>query len=981
MYLKSIKANGFKSFADKTDILLDDNITCVVGPNGSGKSNIVDAIRWVLGEQSIKNLRGSNGMSDIIFSGSKSRNAANRAEVSLTFDNKDHYLKSELEEIEVKRVLYRSGESEYFINGAKVRLQDITDLFLDTGSGIDSFNIISQGSIESVVNSKPLERRVIFEEAAGVLKYKKRKEKSLKKLEKTKENIEKVDLIIKELQVNLDPLREQSENAQKYLNLKEELKNIEIATITEEITNLNTEYQKIKEEIATINEELLEENTLSSQEASHLETLKLKNIRLEEEISKTNQSLLEITSQFVNLQNEKVMYTERKKFSGNMSDVEQNLIHLKEEILELNKAIHRLEEDCQKETTLLESSKRQLEENNEKESLLKVKRNSLQQKMQEYTYQLYSLESKRDVLETSLLNDSKMPNAVRNVLNNVRLKGVYNTIGKLIEIPKLYGTAIEVALGASAQFVVVENERVAKECITFLKENKLGRATFFPLNIIKEKTIFESVLKDIKGLEGFIGVAADLISFDSKFAPIIKNQLGNVLVVKDIDTLNILGKKLEYKYRIVSLDGEIMHTGGSLTGGTFKNDTSFLKDKMELENIKKEIDKTITSKKNAEVELKKMEEELNQLKTTEEQLNRERIVQQESLNEKRVNLEAKQSKEMELQKELDGSKTLKNGELDKKLLSLMEETTKVENEKNGLVNHLEELKNDKENLGIEIDTLEKEYREKNSHYNKLQTELKNKEVAIGKMDIRLDTLLLNLSESYNLTYEQAKLSYVLELDATIAKNKVASLKEEIARLGEVNVFSIEEYERVHTRYDFLTHQKEDLESASENLLNIINEMDTIMVERFSKTFALINEEFKKVFKKLFKGGEGLLKLTEPENILETGIEIIAEPPGKKLNSIGLLSGGEKTLTAISLLFAVLNVKTVPFCVLDEVEAALDEANVDAFGKYLQEYKDNSQFILITYKKRTMEYADNLYGITMQESGVSKIVSVKLENVS
>ncbi len=981
MYLKSIKANGFKSFADKTEILLDNNITCIVGPNGSGKSNIVDAIRWVLGEQSIKSLRGSNGMSDIIFSGSKSRNSASRAEVSLTFDNTDHYLKSDLTDIEVKRVLYRSGESEYFINGAKMRLQDITDLFLDTGASVDAFNIISQGSIENIINSKPMDRRVIFEEAACVLKYKKRKEKSLKKLEKTKENIEKVNLIISELQNNLSPLKQQSENAQKYLNLKEELKNIEIATMTEEITHLNEEYQKLKEEIALLNEQLLNENTSSNNDASSIETLKLKSIRLEEEISKTNQILLEITSHFVNLQNEKVMYTERKKFDGKMSDIEKNMIQLKEEILELDKSINLLENESQTLEETLEKTRRKLEENNEKESLLKVKKSSLSQKIQEYTRTLFSLESKKDVLENSILNDAKMPNAVKNILNNVRLKGVYNTIGKLIEVPDTYVKAIEIALGSSTNFIVVENELVAKDCISFLKENKLGRATFFPLNIIKEKTIFENTLKEVDKVDGFVGVASDLISFDEKFANIIKNQLGNVLVVRDINTLNTIGKKLEYKYRIVSLDGEIMHTGGSLTGGTFKNDTSILKDKLELENTKKEIEKIKKEKEKLEIELKKEEEELESLNIEEEELNRKMIMEEEALKEKRNSKEAKISKKFELQKELDGSSTMKNGGLDEKLVSLMEELTKVENKKNNTENNLNELKEEKEALTSEIDILEKKYREKNTHYNKLQNELKIKEVAIGKMDIRLDNLLLALNEEYNLTYEQAKLSYVLDLDATIAKNKVASLKEEIARLGEVNVFAIEEYERVSTRYNFLTTQKEDLENASENLMNIIHEMDTIMIERFSKTFNLINEEFKKVFKKLFKGGVGLLKLTDPENILETGVDIIAEPPGKKLNSIGLLSGGEKTLTAISLLFAVLNVKTIPFCVLDEVEAALDEANVDAFGKYLQEYKENSQFILITHKKRTMEYADNLYGITMQESGVSKIVSVKLENVS
>lgn len=980
MYLKSIKANGFKSFADKTNIMLDNNITCVVGPNGSGKSNIVDAIRWVLGEQSVKSLRGSSAMSDIIFAGSKSRGGASRAEVSLTFDNSDRYLNSDASEVEVKRVLYRSGESEYFINGARVRLKDITDLFLDTGAGNDSFNIISQGSIESVVNSKPIDRRVIFEEAAGVLKYKKRKEESLRKLEKTKENIEKVNLIIEELKVNLEPLKEQSENAKKYLELKEELKNIEIATITEEITTINETYTKLKSEIEELNALILDSDASSSDDASNIEALKLKNIRLEETISETNQKLLEATSRFVNLQNEKMMYTERKKYAGNTSDVENNIVRLKEEILELDKVIQLLENEMSHQTEDLKKQEHDLRETNEEGSFLKIKRNSMQNKYQESVRELYSLTSKKEILENSIENDAKMPIAVKNILNNVRLKGVYNTIGKLIEIPDAYVSAIDVALGASTNFIVVENEGTAKDCIAFLKENKLGRATFFPLNIIKEKNLPQNAIENAKKIEGFVGVASDLIKYDSKFEAIIKNQLGNVLVVQNIDSLNALGKLLEYKYRIVSLDGEILHAGGSLTGGTLKNDNSVLKDKMNLEATKKEIVLKEEENEKNKKELENFESQLKDLNNKEENLTRSIITLRESIQEKSNFLEAKKQKQMELSKELEGSNALKNGHVDEKLLALLDELNESESAKNIMENNLKKLKEEKNNLVSEIDEMEKKYREKNSTYNKLQNDLKTKEVTIGKLDIKLDNLLLTLNENYNLTYENAKMSYILEMEESVAKTKVASLKSEISCLGEVNVFAIEEYDRVSTRYEFLHHQKEDLENASTNLLSIIEEMDTIMVERFSKTFKLISDEFTTVFKKLFKGGNGMLTLTDPENILETGIEIVAEPPGKKLNSIGLLSGGEKTLTAISLLFAVLNVKTVPFCVLDEVEAALDEANVDAFGKYLQEYKKNSQFILITHKKRTMEYADTLYGITMQESGVSKIVSVKLENV-
>ncbi len=979
MYLKSIKANGFKSFADKTTISLDNGITCIVGPNGSGKSNIVDAIRWVLGEQSFKSLRGASNMSDIIFAGSKTRPLASRAEVTLTFDNTDHYLKSDLEEVEIKRVLYRSGESEYFINDASIRLKDITDLFLDTGVGIDSFNIITQGNIESIINSKPIERRVIFEEAAEILKYKKRKDESLKKLTKTQENIDKVNLIISEIETTLEPLRIQSTEAQKYLELKSELENIEIATITAEITEINETYKNLQMDIDKLNKEIIKSNTTNSKTTSDLETLKLKNIKLDDEISKQNSRLLEITEQFLKLQNEKELYKERQKMSGNSEEVSNSIVTLKSDILELDKSIQVLESEITSLNTQITKTTNELSNVNEEESILKIKYNSQNKEYNKNIQELFVLQNKKEALESVIESDAKIPSAVKNVLNNPRLKGVYNTIGKLLDVDDTYSTAISISLGASSNFVVVENESSAKECINFLKENKLGRATFFPLNIIKEKYIPKDILERLTKINGFIGIASDLVSYDPKFANIIKNQLGNIIVVKDLDTLNRLGRILEYKYRIVSLDGEILHTGGSITGGTINNNSNIIKDKVELEKTKNNIKLLENQNNSLQEEINKFLKDLDILKNQEEELNRKIITLNATLTEKTNILNTKLESEQELQKSLESAITIKTGSVDQKLLALMEEVTSLKTNKDILENTLTNLKNEKEELTIKIDTLDKEYHTKNTEYNKLQTALKNKEVELGKLDIRLDNLLLNLNETYNLTYEKAKLSYVLDIDKKIAINKVTNLKQEINNLGNVNVYAIEEYDRVKTRYDFLTNQKIDLENATTNLLSVIKEMDEIMITKFQTTFEKVKDEFSKVFQILFKGGTGLLKLTDPDNILETGIEIIAEPPGKKLNSIALLSGGEKTLTAIALLFAILNVKTVPFCILDEVEASLDEANVDTFGNYLQNCKKNSQFILITHKKRTMEYADSLYGITMQESGVSKIVSVKLES--
>lgn len=980
MYLKSIRLDGFKSFADKTSIILENNITAIVGPNGSGKSNIVDAIRWVLGEQSVKNLRGSGGMSDVIFNGSASRNSASNASVALTFDNTDHYLNSDFAELEIKRVLYKNGECDYYINNSKVRLKDITDLFLDSGAGNDSFNIISQGAIEAIIDSKPVERRSIFEEAARVLKYKKRKEESLKKLEKTKDNILKVDLVIEELEKTIEPLKEQSMTAKRYLGFKEELKNIEVALMVLDITSLNENYQTLKKEVEALNSQITEVDTASNKRISKLEGLKLKSVKLDEEITKTNASLLEITNQFMSLQNERQMYTERKKFRGDTKTIDNNIIALKEELLELDKSIKILDNEIVTTRKEVSSWETKFKQTSEEEVSLKIKRNTLNNKIYLAEREIMELKNKLEILENNITSDLKLPEAVKSILNNPRLKGVHNTIGKILEIDNAYLTAMDTVLAGAVNFLVVDDEEVARECINYLKENKLGRATFFPLNIIKPRYIEPDVLERVKVVHGFVGVASDLVSYEEKYASIIKNQLGNVIVVDNMEAMNLIGRILDHKYRIVTLDGEIMYAGGSLTGGTLKNSYGTLKDKKDLEIVKTTLEEKTRILTENKATLNKLTDDLTIVQKNNEDYNRHLIMVQELLNEKLDSLNNKSQKRSSLNKELEGSMALKNNDVDEKLMQLLEEINEVETKKNITTNNLEYLKDEKFELMKEINELDKLNQEKNSTFNKLQNDLRGKEVSLGKMDIKLDNLLLSLNENYNLTYEKAKLEYTLDIDVDTARLKVSSLKNDIEALGEVNTYAIEEYDRVKTRYDFLNSQKDDLELASCNLLTIINEMDEIMTQKFKETFTSISEEFEIVFSKLFKGGRGILKLTDEDNLLETGIEIIAEPPGKKLKSIGFLSGGEKTLTAIALLFAILNVKTVPFCILDEVEAALDEANVDAFGKYLQSKKENSQFILITHKKRTMEYADTLYGITMQESGVSKVVSVKLANV-
>ena len=979
MKLKSIRALGFKSFADKMEMEFKTPITAIVGPNGSGKSNIVDAIRWVLGEQSVKSLRGGGTMSDVIFAGSETRAPFKRAEVSLTFDNTSMFLNTSLTEVEVKRVLYYTGENEYYINNTKVRLKDITNLFLDSGLGMDSFNIISQGNIEAIVNAKPVERRYILESAAGVLKYRTRKNESLRKLEKTRDNLEKVELVIEELKTQVIPLKEQSEVAKKYLEYKSDLENKEIALTTYDITNLNKRYEEIDKIKASLNEKKEKSELKNTKEITLVEQLKTRMIHVEDDINKYSNDLILVNEELAKLNGEKMMLQERQSYEVSHEKVNNEYLKLQEEKLNVLKRKETLENEL---TTLtstlnnLENKKRDIEE---KISIFNVKFNRHKNEMERLNRDIYSLQNKKDILENNILEDASVPYAVKNVLSHPRLKGIHNTIGKLLNTKDIYLNAIDVTMGASSNFIVVDNESCAKEAIKYLKEQGLGRATFFPLNVIKGKEIPKSVIDSLKNETGFIDIASHLVEFEPTYKDIIENQLGNVLVAKDIDAMNRIGKSTGYRYRVVTLDGEIMHTGGSLTGGSLKKQTSTLKLKSDLATTEKDLElvkenMTILQKKN--IDFLKEQEDNN---TINESITREIISLSEKISQKKILVNDIKKEEENISIRLDGAQSIITNDTEKQMLSLLNSIKDKEIIKENLNNKLSELKSTRSDISSEINALDKEISEKNSEYHKILNEIHEYELETSKMDTKMDYLLNLLNETYHMTYEHAKREYTLDIASDIARESVSSLRKAMNRLGDVNIGSIKEYERVNERYTFLTSQKNDLDTSIADLLEIIKEMDEIMISRLTEAYEKISDEFERIFKKMFKGGSGKIKLTDPDNILETGIDIIAEPPGKKLNHIALLSGGEKTLTAISLLFAILNVYPVPFCVLDEVEAALDEANVDTFGKYLQEQEDKSEFILITHKKRTMEYAKTLYGITMQEQGVSKIVKVKLED--
>ena len=979
MYLKEIQASGFKSFADKLDINLDENITCIVGPNGSGKSNVVDAIRWVLGEQSIKSLRGSDSMSDVIFSGSKSRNSLNVASVTLIFDNSDNYLKVPYSEVSIRRRVYRTGENEYFLNGEKCRLKDILDLMVDTGIGKESLNIISQGEVQKILSNSPYDRRVVFEEAAGVLKYKKRKEEAIRKLDRTHQNLERVNDIIGELEVQLEPLKEQSKKATEYLENKNALEKIEVALTAYEIERINTEYQNAKNKIEELNNEILTLTSSYSGQDAKIDLEKLNVMTLENKIQGLNQKLLELTREEEKLNGEKKMLKERSKYDATDIKVHENISLLKENELKTKNDISTLEKE-------INISKEELEEINNELKNIEVEINLLKEKIESNLNDInqkkkenYDLDNKISVLENFIENGGNLPQGIKSILNNPKLKGIHDVIGSLVDVDYKFSKALEVALGVSRNFLVVDSELSAKEAINYLKDNKLGRVTFFPLNVIKSKSVDSETLSILEKEEGYISTMSSMTTFDKTYKNIIENQLGNVLLVTDIDAANRISKKINNRYKIVTIDGEIIHVGGSITGGNLGATRSIITDKQELEklNLKKKANNELLV--SLEEKSKELENTFNKEIANKEKLQGDYIVKNEIINSKITTLNTLKEGLDTILSELSSLSHVVDSSLSKEEENIMNKYYDVQSKKKEIELEINKETKQKDKLKAAIEEIEAKNKLSNSALNKKQNELKELEINVSKMDVKLDYYLNTLSNDYEITFEKARSNYPLEIDPDEARKKVDTYKTNIKRIGMVSLESIEEYERVSDRYTFLDNQRNDLLNAKETLLEIIDEMDDVMKTEFASTFKKIQVEFENVFRELFSGGKASLKLTDPDNILETGVEIIASPPGKKLTTISLLSGGEKTLTAISLLFAILNVRPIPFCVFDEVEAALDEANVDNFGKYLETYKKKTQFLLITHKKKTMEYANCLYGITMQESGVSKLVSVKLEN--
>lgn len=979
MYLKEIVASGFKSFADKLDIKLDGKTTCIVGPNGSGKSNVVDAVRWVLGEQSVKSLRGDGSMSDVIFSGSKSRNPLNVASVELIFDNNDHYLNVPYTDISIKRRVYRSGENEYYLNNEKCRLKDITNLLMDSGMARESFNIISQGEVERILSNSANDRRIIFEEASGILKYKRRKEEAYKKLDKTHNNLDRVNDIIQELENQIGPLKEQSEKAKEYLENKKGLDNYEVALLAYDIENLNASLEQARRKKEKLEKEIV---ALASENSKNDAAVIANNNqleKLEKEKNELNRQLLEVTEEVEKINGEKKLLKERSKVSKEENEINDEIRLVLDNKAKLEREIVVLQEEMESSKLSLEKVREKVSNNNEQIKQIKVKKQMLEADFSTHDQEIISLEHKYNSLKSEIEQGGDMPNSVRKILNTSNLVGIHNTIGNLLSIDDKYTKALDTAISTNKNFIITSDEDAAKKAINYLKDNHYGRATFFPLTVIKERYVDNETLNILKNSHEFLGILSDLVVYNKKYENIIKNQLGIVVVAEDIDSATRLSHMIKARYKIVTLDGDVVNVGGSLVGGSSYTARSIISMKQDLKHIDER--KKLYQQELEEIskELEDLNKELNKEEEESFALAKEEINFREILEKKRGDFREKENNLISLNKDWESLDAMKNNSLsvkEEEIIKLYHEKSALKEQIQVKINLVDKSISDLKEIIEKDQALEKV---KNAKLRNMEKEVKEWEIEINRNDVKMDTMLDTLTNEYELTFEKAKNDFKLDIEPDEARNKVNNYKANIKRIGMVNINAIEEYERVNTRYVFLTNQREDLLKAEDTLLEIMNEMDEVMKEEFYNTFIAIKEEFKNVFKELFNGGNADLKLTDENDLLTTGIEIVASPPGKKLTTISLLSGGEKTLTAISLLFAILNVRTVPFCLFDEVEAALDEANVVRFGKYLEHYKDRTQFLIITHKKKTMEYAKTLYGITMQESGVSKLVSVKLED--
>ncbi|CYV71646.1 chromosome segregation protein SMC [Streptococcus suis] len=1174
MYLKSIEMQGFKSFADKTKVVFDRGVTAVVGPNGSGKSNITESLRWALGESSAKSLRGGK-MPDVIFSGTESRKALNYASVVVTLDNSTGFIANKQKEIKVERHIYRSGDSEYLIDGQKVRLRDIHDLFMDTGLGRDSFSIISQGRVEAIFNSKPEERRAIFEEAAGVLKYKTRKKETESKLAQAQGNLDRLDDIIYELDNQVKPLEKQAQTAKKFLELdgqrkelyldvlvaqlslgKEKLseKEAELESVKTELTSyykqrseLEQENQNLKEKRHRLSEQLEREqavlldltklisdlerkievhklessqNESSRQEAqARLENLLTRREQLAEQIEQKKETLAQLDSSLSSLKDD--IAAVDKEISYFLEDPDQVLDHLREQYVALmqeeaeasnrltkiqqdianqislseskSEDLARLQTEKQTAQEVLDKSRKSLEEaDHVLRQLLEsyqTKKSELDQVQTAYQAeqgrlfdlldQLKGKQARQSSLEAILKNHSNFYAGVKAVLQAApSLGGIIGAVSEQLTFDTRYQTALEIALGGASQNVIVEDEATAKRAIAFLKEKRQGRATFLPLTTIKPRQLSGQQVSLLESSEGFLGLASDLVTYQPNLDAIFQNLLGTIAIFDTIDHANQAARATKFQVRMVTMDGAEIRPGGAFAGGSNRNNsTTFIKPELDallgeiaelssqlqeqeslvaakktsldqtreaLETIKAEGEEARLNQQSARIHQEQAENSLVQLSAqydlqmsqvsptilTEleeaaakeevnvQALNEKKLALDQQINQVRDNRDSIQESLQKLQTQ-KGQLTLEQAELtsqlrfeqtdlrrlqeekvvadkeislledmiDQKLealedtsIEILEEQLQAASDRQNQTNQiLIRLKFELEDIDGQFEDLEERLQQARTKNDDLIRKQAKLEADCEQAGDKLRTLLGNLTEHFKLSFEAAQSQAKEVENLAVAEQSLKDLERAIRALGPVNLDAIEQYDEVNNRLTFLNEQRTDILSARDLLLDTIHEMDDEVKERFKVTFEAIRESFKQTFKQMFGGGSADLILTEGD-LLTAGVEISVQPPGKKIQSLNLMSGGEKALSALALLFSIIRVKTIPFVILDEVEAALDEANVKRFGDYLNRFDKESQFIVVTHRKGTMAAADAMYGVTMQESGVSKIVSVKLKDV-
>ncbi len=965
MFLKKIEMKGFKSFADKIEISFDQKITGVVGPNGCGKSNIADAIRWVLGEQSAKSLRGS-AMTDVIFAGSDQRKTVNMAEVTLVFDNTLRHFNSEFNEIEVTRRIYRdTKEGEYLLNRVPVRLKDIQDLILDSGLGKDSLSMISQGNISAFAEAKPLERRGLFEEAAGVAKYKKRKIESLNKLNRTSENLERAADILHVLERQVTPLQKAAAKAEEYLKMKTRLASIEQAVLVSEIDEINTAITNLNQEKFELETNLvMAQTSINVSEVANDENKKELN-QIDGEVNSLQEKVLNIVGEIQILERRRAEIEEKRKYALEIGDQAIKAVELKE-LLDEAKYEY---DDRQKR---FQDLKAEVDLANQKDANLTMKLIDQEQAYNESLGYLRRLNNRLEVLENILRQPFLQQAGVKAVMDaKASLAGVLGVIAQSLEVTENYEEAISVALGGSLYNIVNKDEASARNAINFLKKNESGRATFLPITVLKPRQVAYQDQIICDNTAGYLGQAVEFLSCEPQFEIVFESLLGNVIVVDNLVNGNKLANLLKYQYKIVTLEADVIHRGGSMTGGQKRNAQSPLTIAKEINEIKAQIEKQdvlVTSFNNALASSRKAKQQL-EAEILEKRISSAKL--EPIVDAKRAKYEKVLSDYQAL--DLDEKDSLNETSFVDELIINLNEAYLNRDQSTAMIKTKRERR-----LALmkEIEKRDQKHRSMRQDQNQLQASLNEIDIKLARHETKLDSNLNILNTEYQSTYEYAKEHLEINI-ADTDQNEVITLRQAINDLGNINMTAPEEFLEVSERYETLKHQYQDLENSKKQLLAAIDEMDQVMISQFEAMFHSINQELQTTFSKLFGGGKARLVLEDPDDILNTGIDIDVQPPGKNIQNIRLFSGGEKALIAIAVLFSILKARPIPLCIFDEVEAALDQANVERFATYLKEFSDETQFIVVTHRPGTMAKCDVLYGVTMPIQGVSQMLKVQL----